>query len=295
MASLNRWDSERMESARDHLVRVWSRRQARKLEPIVLDPDLVSAQSKQALDQVWSRLGIFDSEAGPVWVIDDSSAPTVVLVEAHVAPVGSQAAQLMEALLEQYPQARSLGIEVVPSDPWSVAFGELDGFTSRATNMHRSLPVPGPQTPVVLAPMTRAEFAAFQAWQIEDYIQDLIGTGMAEDTARAEASTQVSTLLLGGLETPDTDLMTAWVDGVDVGVLWLDYTRGYAFVYNVMVREPMRGRGLGRAVMNAGAGRALERGMTGIGLNVFAANPTARSLYDSLGYLVTADHRIRDL
>ena len=78
-----------------------------------------------------------------------------------------------------------------------------------------------------------------------------------------------------------------------VGWLWLavpgpDPDRLMAWVYNIEVDPAFRGRGYGRAAMILAEGEARSHGMTSLGLNVHGQNTVARSLYDSLGYDVTA-------
>ena len=61
-----------------------------------------------------------------------------------------------------------------------------------------------------------------------------------------------------------------------------------AWVFEVEVEAPFRGRGYGRAAMRRAEDEARARGMTSLGLNVHGHNVVARSLYESLGYDVTA-------
>ena len=68
-----------------------------------------------------------------------------------------------------------------------------------------------------------------------------------------------------------------------------------AFVYNVEVDEAQRRKGYGAAIMNAGARWSRDAGHPALGLNVFAHNPSARALYDKLGYRVTFDYCALDL
>jgi len=64
--------------------------------------------------------------------------------------------------------------------------------------------------------------------------------------------------------------------------------RDMAWVNDVEVDPEYRGRGYGRAAMLLAEREARVRGMTSLGLNVHGQNTVARSLYDSLGYQVTA-------
>jgi len=57
-----------------------------------------------------------------------------------------------------------------------------------------------------------------------------------------------------------------------------------AFIYDIEVREDLRGRGWGRELMTYAERWAVERGSREIALNVFGGNALARGLYASLGY-----------
>jgi len=67
------------------------------------------------------------------------------------------------------------------------------------------------------------------------------------------------------------------------------------FVFDVEIAKEHRGRGYGRAAMEAAEEWTRERGGTRVALNVFGPNLTARSLYDSLGYEVLATAMFKDL
>jgi ribosomal protein S18 acetylase RimI-like enzyme len=67
------------------------------------------------------------------------------------------------------------------------------------------------------------------------------------------------------------------------------------FVFYVEIDEAHRGRGLGRAAMQAAEDWTKEHDGTRVALNVFGPNVVARSLYDSLGYQVMATAMFKDL
>ena len=80
---------------------------------------------------------------------------------------------------------------------------------------------------------------------------------------------------------------------VAVGWLWLgvpgpDPDPLMAWVFEIEIEAPFRGRGYGRAAMERAEDEARAHGMTSLGLNVHGQNMVARSLYESLGYEVTA-------
>jgi ribosomal protein S18 acetylase RimI-like enzyme len=61
-----------------------------------------------------------------------------------------------------------------------------------------------------------------------------------------------------------------------------------AWVFEIEIEPAFRGRGYGRTAMRLAEDEARVRGMTSLGLNVHGHNAVARSLYESLGYEVTA-------
>lgn len=60
--------------------------------------------------------------------------------------------------------------------------------------------------------------------------------------------------------------------------------RRYASVGDIDIRSDMRGRGIGRMLMNATSAWAAARGATSIYLSVYEFNQAARAFYEKLGY-----------
>jgi GNAT superfamily N-acetyltransferase len=153
---------------------------------------------------------------------------------------------------------------------------------------------------VVLRPMTVAEFAHFLRSSVAAYAAALVEAGEASPDA-AERHVQLATtrLLPHGQATPGMLFLVAEAPGVrePVGQLWLQVSRPElpcsAWVYDVVVSEPHRGRGYGRAIMLAAERELARRGIGELGLNVFAGNATANALYDSLAYRTTSRHMVK--
>lgn len=59
--------------------------------------------------------------------------------------------------------------------------------------------------------------------------------------------------------------------------------------------EPARGRGVGRALMDAARDHAIETGASGIELSTAHANLPAQRLYESLGYVMDQNFRVYSL
>jgi len=137
--------------------------------------------------------------------------------------------------------------------------------------------------------MDRASFESFRENIVREYAADKVKAGhwpQAESLARAEAET--AALLPTGLETPETWLWTIRdAADADLGVLWVArYAEGgpRLWIYDIEVRPEARGRGVGRAALEALEDWARSEGFEQIGLHVFGANATARRLYARMGY-----------
>lgn len=175
----------------------------------------------------------------------------------------------------------------VAGDPSHEAF-HAAGLTTTSTNM--ALPFRGepPASETVrLREMTAGEFDDWQRVDLDHYVSERVSNGETQEVARRTAEEQTVQLLPDGVDTDGHWFWFGEAEGRRVGTLWLDVRHDYAFVYGVTVEEGERGRGYGRALMQAGAHAAHRAGCTGIALNVFGDNLTARGLYDSLGYRPT--------
>ncbi|HHX65011.1 MAG TPA: GNAT family N-acetyltransferase [Chloroflexi bacterium] len=95
-------------------------------------------------------------------------------------------------------------------------------------------------------------------------------------------------------ESPDGVILLAEVENKAVGLLhaWLRHTldipifvpRRYVEIDNIAVRPDWRGRGIGRALMEAAESWARTRGAKSVELTVWEFNVGARAFYEELGY-----------
>jgi len=154
---------------------------------------------------------------------------------------------------------------------------------------------------LVLRPMTQQEHDAYRARSVQDYAAEIAeARGLDAADALATAEGEFAELLPDGPSSPGMHLWTAVTgDGEVVGLGWLELRRKAsgvsAWVYDVHLEADRRGQGLGRQLMEALHEQARELGATTIALNVFGHNTAAIRLYDSLGYVVTAQQMKRDL
>lgn len=85
--------------------------------------------------------------------------------------------------------------------------------------------------------------------------------------------------------------LQARVDGVPVGMAGLapepDGPAAPAMLISMFVDPQFRGRGVGRAIVEAVVALGVERGLDRVTLMVRVANDAARSLYDACGFVAT--------
>jgi ribosomal protein S18 acetylase RimI-like enzyme len=144
---------------------------------------------------------------------------------------------------------------------------------------------------VRLDPMTAADFERYLDTAVREFAEQKVISGEWTPAESVELSRRDHARLLPeGLATPDHLLFTVRDEatGEAVGTLWLALrVRGFnveAYVYDLAVAEARRGRGYGRATMQACVRKARELNADSVGLHVFGHNGTARALYDSLGF-----------
>ncbi len=147
---------------------------------------------------------------------------------------------------------------------------------------------------VRLRPVTRAEFDAWLPRQAAGYAAKIAASGaMPADAARRKAEQDHARYFHGGLATPGQFVFRIMAGEAAVGWLWLavpgpDPDPRMAWVFEIEIDPAFQGEGYGRAAMRLAEREARCRGMTSLGLNVHGHNAIARSLYESLGYEVTA-------
>ena len=148
--------------------------------------------------------------------------------------------------------------------------------------------------------MTPEEYEHWHAGSIESYAASLAkASGTSIHAARQKVHEQDLELLPRGLHTDRMWLLIVTDEaGADVGVVWIGPhpdLAGAAYVFDLEIHEAHRGRGLGRAAMQAAETLVTEAGLSVIGLNVFGYNEPARRLYESLGYHVVATRMAKTL
>ena len=147
---------------------------------------------------------------------------------------------------------------------------------------------------LTLRPMTRAEFDEWLPRQVAGYAAMITASGaMPAQAALDKAQRDTARYFGDGAATPGQLVFRIMAGEAGVGWLWIgvpgpDPDPLMAWVFDIEIEAPFRGRGYGRAAMERAEDVVRARGMTSLGLNVHGQNVVARSLYESLGYEVTA-------
>lgn len=155
---------------------------------------------------------------------------------------------------------------------------------------------------VRFVPMTEPEFAAYLAHAVPDYAKAHLDAGDCDESdALAVAKADYDDLLPEGLSTKGQHLYTVHADGQSdaVGMLWFASRerRGKksAYIYDLQVRPELRGKGYGKATLEALDEMLLGMSIHRVSLNVFGWNTGARALYERHGFTIAGIGMVKKL
>jgi ribosomal protein S18 acetylase RimI-like enzyme len=141
--------------------------------------------------------------------------------------------------------------------------------------------------------MTPPEFDVFRRRAIMEYAAEHVrAADWSPDRAEQLAEKETDDLLPNGVDTPGMLLLVAENNSAEViGLVWVALERQEgpgAWIYDIEIVPEQRGRGYGRALLEAAEREVKRRGVQSLGLNVFGGNLVARGLYESSGYEITS-------
>ena len=153
-----------------------------------------------------------------------------------------------------------------------------------------------------MRPMTAEERTTWIAESQDDYVARRAKAGEPEEVARRTVEEQHASYFPDGRPAPGHELMVFEDGGARVGRVWVGPHPMHpdapeaAWVYNIEIDEPFRGRGFGRAGLAAVEAHLSRAGVVEVGLNVFGDNHAARQLYTTSGYdeyAITMEKKLR--
>jgi ribosomal protein S18 acetylase RimI-like enzyme len=147
-------------------------------------------------------------------------------------------------------------------------------------------------TDLQIRAMTQEEFGAFRQRAINEYAAEHVRVGDWDpEEAEQRAAREIDEPLPDGAQTAGMVLLVGEASGEVVGLVWVGpapAARPGWWIYDIEVVPAQRGRGHGRALLQAAELEAQRHGAESIGLNMFGGNDAARGLYESSGYEVAA-------
>ena len=151
-----------------------------------------------------------------------------------------------------------------------------------------------------LLPLDASRYEAWKQASIRGYAESNVESGRWDASDAMEKSERsYADDLPDGLATPNHFIFELFVDDDYVGYLWLfvepEAAVSNAYIYDIEMLAGQRGKGFGKQAMQALESWCKERNIQRIGLNVFAFNKPAISLYEGLGYQTTNFKMQKDL
>jgi ribosomal protein S18 acetylase RimI-like enzyme len=129
---------------------------------------------------------------------------------------------------------------------------------------------------VTLRPLREDEYREWDTAHRRGYEHGLVDyAGMERDAARAKVERDVAAVLPEGLATPGTWIWAVEADGRPVGAVFLGLRGADAWLYDVTIHAPDRGRGYGRAAMLPLEEELRVLGHDCVALNVWGGNEVA--------------------
>lgn len=254
------------------------------------EADGIRARTLRSTDgDFWVRETADGVETHGVWVLP--GGPPVVLadIDARDGDASATWAAIIE-LAEQAGMPGDVAFSAFRGDRFAAALADAAPVRRVATKMQLDVNGVAPPEGITTRRMTTAEFEEYMARGARDYAEELLASGAVADaeTALAEAEESMARLLPDGLDTPGQRLWTVQDrDAEAVGLLWVHLQEELAFIYDIEMRESVRGLGYGTQTLRAAAEHTRDAGLAVLALNVFGSNDAARRLYTREGFVET--------
>ena len=148
-----------------------------------------------------------------------------------------------------------------------------------------------------LRPMTEPEFDEYLPHTISNYADSHLAAGSwSKEEAEQRAAADAANLLPAGFATENMLFYMAEAgDGEIVGWVWLCLRSPLAWIFDIEVVADQRGKGYGRALLDAAEAELRSRGIPAVALQVFGPNVAAQRLYATSGYQLISQQMRKEL
>ena len=172
--------------------------------------------------------------------------------------------------------------------------GSRNGILSRPffdTILEMSQPI------VKLAPLPQGDFEQFLERGVREYAEDHVRNGNWPAQGALERSRkEFDHYLPDGIHTPDQYLWSLLdEEGKKIGVLWVQIKDQKAFIFDFVIDEEFRGKGLGKQAMLAMDEKLKSMSVDSVALHVFGDNIKAQELYKKMGFKIVGINMKKDL
>lgn len=143
-------------------------------------------------------------------------------------------------------------------------------------------------------PMTESEYVVYCQSAHKNYALEVQkASNRSEEEALKISEESFQKLLPNGIHTEGHWLVSIIEEATQekVGVLWYGHSNHGPqpswYIYDIVLNESQRGRGLGKHTLQAFRDLAAHKNIRSIGLHVFEHNPRAIHLYEKMGFKTT--------
>lgn len=150
---------------------------------------------------------------------------------------------------------------------------------------------------VTLVPMQQDDFEAFLEHGIREYAEDHVRNGnWPAEGAFERSKKEFEHYLPDGLDSRDQYLWSLLDEtGNKIGVLWVQVKDQKAFIFDFVIDEKFRGKGLGKQALAAMDEKLKSMNAESVALHVFGDNIVAQELYKKAGFQITGIHMKKTL
>ena len=147
---------------------------------------------------------------------------------------------------------------------------------------------------IYLRPITQEEYLKWSVHSLEGYAKEKEKSGLSPEDARQVAEQSFKRLLPDGERTQGQFLYSVVEKSSEkvVGTIWWGFQgEGQVknpWIYDIELLPDARGKGYGRATMEAAEKVLKGQGYKKLGLHVFGHNAVARKLYESMNFQATS-------